>query len=307
MLEQNIYTINTGDIYIHEYSNWQFNPDLKKYFEEMETLILHVLQEKKLPAVSSKTHDVEYFRTKLYQSEGNKIRALDIENSPFTFYSVQKVGRGGPTIISSTDYTIEEMVEELLNSNSQDYLWELYDFSYPYIVSKELLEPRVFEFFFAFKIRQVDVMQIDPFLSYHMSQNFDNDKRSYFRFLTLLMRKYQALYDEARMKTIDEWMDKGYWSDEAQVTTKKDEDKIKWNGTQRNLAELFIELEAKGWIDSIEPEKIRNAFTKSKSIPQILKPSFDRDTKKFIYDQVYDGGYSPKFGKIYFPKNRKTS
>lgn len=70
--------------------------------------------------------------------------------------------------------------------------------------------------------------------------------------------------------------------------------KIQWLGTQKELAELFVELKKKGWIEKFENETIRDCFTESNSIPQYLKPATDRKTKTETYEKLYSG-YSPQF------------
>lgn len=75
-------------------------------------------------------------------------------------------------------------------------------------------------------------------------------------------------------------------------------EKIKWEGTQKELAELFIELKSKGWIEEVNPTKIMNAFTQSDSIQQVLKPGKNPRTNIDEYDQIYTKRYKPKFKGI---------
>lgn len=74
--------------------------------------------------------------------------------------------------------------------------------------------------------------------------------------------------------------------------------KIQWLGTQKQLAELFIELEKKGWIERIEAKTIKACFTNSHSIQQPLKPITDSKTYQKTYDQVYTSQYIPSFFAI---------
>jgi hypothetical protein len=76
-----------------------------------------------------------------------------------------------------------------------------------------------------------------------------------------------------------------------QITTEK----IEWLGTQKQLAELFVELENKGWIKEKKAELIKYYFTKSDSIQQILKPAQDIKTKKANYDGIYTPNYKASF------------
>jgi len=85
---------------------------------------------------------------------------------------------------------------------------------------------------------------------------------------------------------------------EADSEQPKSINRMQWLGTQKQLAELFIELKRKGWIVDFEYEAIKGAFTKSNTIHQILKPGQDRDTKILEYDQVFTETYAPQFFNI---------
>jgi hypothetical protein len=78
---------------------------------------------------------------------------------------------------------------------------------------------------------------------------------------------------------------------------KKELRKISWKGTQKELAELFVELKNKGWISEIEPNLIQEYFKESKTIKQVLKPSKDKDGNA-NYDGIYTKVYKPKFDSI---------
>lgn len=73
---------------------------------------------------------------------------------------------------------------------------------------------------------------------------------------------------------------------------------IEWEGTQKQLAELFVELKKKGWIKEINVNQIKSNFTKSKTIEQVLKPHYDSATKENLYSEIYTAKYPPKFDKI---------
>lgn len=91
-----------------------------------------------------------------------------------------------------------------------------------------------------------------------------------------------------------------------------DSNKINWLGTQKELGELFVELSKKGWIDKVDVKKIQNAFNKSNTLYQVVKPSEqlipDDDGNKKLenqYEQIYTTKYQPKFDTI--RKNPKKS
>lgn len=70
---------------------------------------------------------------------------------------------------------------------------------------------------------------------------------------------------------------------------------MEWLGTQKELAELFIELKNKGYIKEFKYNTIKACFTKTNTIHQILKPD---NIKEPIYSQVYTIDYKKKFEKI---------
>ncbi len=71
--------------------------------------------------------------------------------------------------------------------------------------------------------------------------------------------------------------------------------KIQWNGSQKQLAELFIELKKNGWIQGFENATIKACFTNSKTIHQALKPTQDSKSFESTYDGVFTTNYTPLF------------
>ena len=88
-----------------------------------------------------------------------------------------------------------------------------------------------------------------------------------------------------------------------QIEPEMDFDKMEWLGTQKQLAELFIELEKKGWIKEKDITLIKFSFTNSNTIDQVLKPTQDRHTKQSLYSGVYTPSYKPSFDAIKQKKN----
>lgn len=79
--------------------------------------------------------------------------------------------------------------------------------------------------------------------------------------------------------------------------------KMQWLGTQKELAELFIRLKAKGWIADFEAETIKTCFTNANSIQQLLKPGAFTEDLGGTFEQVFTPEYSPKFhGVMQNPK-----
>ena len=75
-------------------------------------------------------------------------------------------------------------------------------------------------------------------------------------------------------------------------------EKIVWNGTQKELAELFIELKRKGFINNWNIKTLKTCFTESNTIEQVLKPNQDPITYENTYEQIYTPKYKPKFHGI---------
>jgi len=82
------------------------------------------------------------------------------------------------------------------------------------------------------------------------------------------------------------------------IATKNNLPKIKWQGTQKELGELFIELKRKGWLNEINPDLIQNYFSDSNTIKQVLKPHLDKATNENLYNEIYTKAYKPKFDAI---------
>lgn len=74
--------------------------------------------------------------------------------------------------------------------------------------------------------------------------------------------------------------------------------KIEWLGSQKELAELFLELKRKGFVAEIPTQLIKQYFTKSDTIEQVLKPSQDPKTKENTYEGIYTKAYRPHFDTI---------
>src|SRR6185369_7560872 len=55
-------------------------------------------------------------------------------------------------------------------------------------------------------------------------------------------------------------------SNADQTTLKNSSPKIEWQGTQKELGELFIELKSKGWIAEINSDSIQNYFSNGNTI-----------------------------------------
>ena len=80
---------------------------------------------------------------------------------------------------------------------------------------------------------------------------------------------------------------------ELSVERRKSCKLMTWNGTQKELGELFLELKKKGWVDDYNFEAIRAAFTPTDAIDQAMRPGVKKDFKN-----IYTTFYKPSFDKI---------
>lgn len=74
---------------------------------------------------------------------------------------------------------------------------------------------------------------------------------------------------------------------------------IKWLGNQKELAELFVQLERRGWIDMTYGKKsIEHLFTPSNSILRYLAPGQSRGEYSKPYPNVFTAKYQPRFDSV---------
>lgn len=146
------------------------------------------------------------------------------------------------------------------------------------------------DYVFAVSLRQMAVSDITGFLNYH----FKEYKGDFTTYLNDTLLEHKELFSENTVFKAKEWMK------ELPISKPQSNKNLQmeWLGTQGQLAELFVELQRKGYIKVIEANKIKNAFTKSKTIQQILKPSVDKYTYESTFEHIFTKKYKPKFEKI---------
>ncbi len=100
-----------------------------------------------------------------------------------------------------------------------------------YITEKD----KLYSAFFVYKIRHIDLMDIDDFLDYHLLNHFSNDFEKFCRFLTLALRKYgNDLLERNHFLTASEWAQQK----DAEMNSATDEDKaIKVKGRPQRTSE----------------------------------------------------------------------
>lgn len=68
-------------------------------------------------------------------------------------------------------------------------------------------EDNFFDYFFACKLRHISLLEIDSFLDFHLDYSFNDGKKDFFRFLNIVLRKYQnKMLSEDIVETAKEWI-----------------------------------------------------------------------------------------------------
>ena len=68
-------------------------------------------------------------------------------------------------------------------------------------------EDSMYNVFFAYKLRQVPLLEIDNFLEYHLYFYYDNDMNFYKRFLNLCLRSHKDKFNPETEITVAEWIE----------------------------------------------------------------------------------------------------
>jgi len=160
------------------------------------------------------------------------------------------------------------------------------------------------------------VERVEDFLDYQFEHS--EDKLKFLKHINtgVIINSYRISRSPARQQILIDWIKEKKKQLEGQQSKGKHHRKIKWNGTQKNLAELFLELEKKGWIEKIETgyrakvcESIEAIFDLSetkksketnslKSFIEIMTPFFDNVTKETSYPKVFTERYKKQFENI---------
>lgn len=87
------------------------------------------------------------------------------------------------------------------------WLKPYYDTWATYLIKPE--DP-LYDLFFAYKLRHLDLLEIDPFLDFQLENWYGNDFKEISRFLRLVIRKHaKKLLSEATTLTVEEWLKEG--------------------------------------------------------------------------------------------------
>ncbi len=67
-------------------------------------------------------------------------------------------------------------------------------------------EDHFFDYFFACKLRQINLLEIDSFLAFHLEHSFKDNRKDFLRFLNITLRKHQKMLDTDVVNTVMEWI-----------------------------------------------------------------------------------------------------
>lgn len=89
----------------------------------------------------------------------------------------------------------------------------------------------LYDVFFAYRLRQLDLLRIDTFLNYHSLNYYDNNLQEFSRFLRICIRKHQVkLLKPETIQTVNEWLEtkeKQQQQDLQELTTIQKKGKLK--------------------------------------------------------------------------------
>lgn len=216
---------------------------------------------------------------------------LEEENRTLLSFSNKSISEvadflsSGLAVIKESEFSIEIDEEDLKQAGlDKDYLSKL--------LSSPILNPETSEI----NIPNISLNQPTEQLGELLQTLFNADKSSLIaneKFeLNIIKMWFKNQYLMRLLREKDNLVNNFQLEEDLNI------EKIEWQGTQKQLAELFIELNRKGFLDEIPTKLIQRYFTKSDTIQQTLKPSQDKRTKENTYDGVYSSKYKPSFDSI---------
>lgn len=142
-------------------------------------------------------------------------------------------------------------------------------------------------------------LNLRDFMDFHFKGTPDKEKfliAIEYRILPM-MREVNSP-SQTRISIVEDWLKQEKERQNTPSVKPVELQKIVWNGTQKELAELFIQLKEKGWIEGFEYDTIKSCFTNAHSIHQYLKPFTENKTYEPTFEKVYTKEYKPMFFAI---------
>ena len=117
-----------------------------------------------------------------------------------------------------------------------------------------------FNYFFAYRLSNTPITEIDAFLEYQLKINFNNECETFFRYLTVLPREYSRKISNAAITTIEEWINAKKIIIQQSVLLEKD------NGAEIDLSDTkangkIIYLKELGILDFLREKSPFNIST----------------------------------------------
>lgn len=173
------YDLNTGEIFSQEFTFWLLPTDSiwptysYKSARELESLIILNFRSK-LP---NKIKHKPAYDTFIWNNFSSLFDSTIANNSP----------------CEPADFETPLPEEQ---KNTIKLFSRLCDWTEESIIKREGFSGDLFEWMFAFALRQCDVTKVYDFLEYHLSTNFQCNKSEFLRFLKPLRNKYhEALFN----------------------------------------------------------------------------------------------------------------
>lgn len=99
----------------------------------------------------------------------------------------------------------------------------------------------LYSLFFTYKIRQIDLLDMDDFFNYQLEQNYDNNFPRFSRFLSLTLRKYaNKLLEPEHELTADEWIKQKQEEIKRDLLGEEKTDKIKGRPARKSDDKLTV-------------------------------------------------------------------
>lgn len=90
------------------------------------------------------------------------------------------------------------------NNRGEEFAPTWFDISSDY---KIMPKDAMYDLFFTYQLRNIDILETDDFLNYQFKKHFDNDIAKFKRFIVLTIRKHgKKLLDLDQIETVNEWM-----------------------------------------------------------------------------------------------------
>lgn len=229
-------------------------------------------------------------------------RNRDISNEITLGYFCNPIDR-----VVSKEYYMKETLPFVKNKSDRPLFFQsmsdIYDFNTAIVISDN---SEYFDYFLAWFLALIDPLELNEFVADHTGKILENQNDN----LTSFWLKFKSKYPDIlfQFKGIDLYeIVFSQLSDSSKSNSGSIQ--IEWLGTQKELAELFVELERKGFIEALNPDIVKTiqaSFTKSSTIDQILKRGTDRITKIDMFPDIFTKSYRPSFDTIKARRNARS-